>query len=241
MKELKDHSLVTQMPSAVSGLTSQGQSPSASPSASRSDRNENGWASGDLEILADQLAQIVEELRRSNGNGSASSDEPSPAALVSSRCGTDRTATYDSRGELATGLAHSDSGSLASPSRNSSGQYDNGEDQRAQYLRRARSFYTMRRRRAAIFGNPELFGEPAWDILLDLYIAHGERKPVSVSSACIGSAAPPTTGLRWLGVLTEHDLILREHDPNDQRRVLVRLTEKGLQAMDEFFAMALNN
>ena len=42
--------------------------------------------------------------------------------------------------------------------------------------------------------NDELFGEPAWDILLDLYIANVENKPVSVSSACIGSAAPPTTG-----------------------------------------------
>lgn len=100
----------------------------------------------------------------------------------------------------------------------------------------AREIYSTRRRRSAIFGNPELFGEPAWDILLDLYVADVEGKPVSVSSACIGSAAPPTTGLRWLGVLAEQDLILREHDPDDQRRVLVRLTESGLAAMDEFFA-----
>jgi len=96
----------------------------------------------------------------------------------------------------------------------------------------------LRRNQTAIFGNPELFGEPAWDILLDLYIAYVEDKPVSVSSACIGSAAPPTTGLRWLGVLAENDLVLREHDPEDQRRVLVRLTETGLAAMDEYFARA---
>ena len=63
-------------------------------------------------------------------------------------------------------------------------------------------------------------------------------EPVSVSSACIGSAAPPTTGLRWLGVLAEQGLVLREHDPEDQRRVLVRLTERGLAAMDEYFAAA---
>ncbi|MGB7371614.1 winged helix DNA-binding protein, partial [Erythrobacter sp.] len=61
-------------------------------------------------------------------------------------------------------------------------------------------------------------------------------KPVSVSSACIGSAAPPTTGLRWLGVLCEEGFTLREHDPNDQRRVLVRLTERGIAAMDAYFA-----
>lgn len=99
----------------------------------------------------------------------------------------------------------------------------------------AREAYAVRRRRTHIFDNDELFGEPAWDILLDLYIAHVECKTVSVSSACIGSAAPPTTGLRWLGVLSEQRLVSREHDPEDQRRVLVRLTDKGLAAMDEYF------
>jgi hypothetical protein len=103
------------------------------------------------------------------------------------------------------------------------------------YLALARQAYALRRKRAAIFGNPELFGEPAWDILLDLYIAHAEAKPVSVSSACIGSAAPPTTGLRWLGVLADEGLVVRENDPEDHRRVLVRLTRKGITAMERFF------
>ena len=109
---------------------------------------------------------------------------------------------------------------------------------RLNYAEMARRAYATRRKRAAIFGNPELFGEPAWDILLDLYIAFVHEKPVSVSSACIGSAAPPTTGLRWLGVLAEHGLVAREQDPDDQRRVLVRLTERGANAMDEYFATA---
>ncbi|WP_349512143.1 MarR family winged helix-turn-helix transcriptional regulator [Erythrobacter sp. NFXS35] len=103
------------------------------------------------------------------------------------------------------------------------------------YLALARMAYSLRRKRAAIFGNPELFGEPAWDILLDLFIAHGEDKPVSVSSACIGSAAPATTGLRWLGVLAEEGLIVRENDAQDNRRVLVRLTRAGVTAMERFF------
>lgn len=99
----------------------------------------------------------------------------------------------------------------------------------------ARQTYALRRKRAAIFGNPDLFGEPAWDILLDLYIAKGEGKQVSVSSACIGSAAPPTTGLRWLGVLADEGLVVREADADDHRRVLVRLTPAGQAAMDRFF------
>jgi hypothetical protein len=99
----------------------------------------------------------------------------------------------------------------------------------------ARKTYAMRRKRAAIFGDADLFGEPAWDILLDLFIAHGEAKQVSVSSACIGSATPATTGLRWLAVLADQGLILRESDPQDQRRVLVRLSDSGLAAMSTFF------
>ena len=99
----------------------------------------------------------------------------------------------------------------------------------------ARKAYALRRKRVSLFGNPELFGEPAWDILLDLYIAAGEGKNVSVSSACIGSAAPATTGLRWLGVLADEGLVVRENDAEDHRRVLVRLTPSGQAAMDRFF------
>jgi hypothetical protein len=101
----------------------------------------------------------------------------------------------------------------------------------------AKKFYAWRRKRKAIFGNLDIFGEPSWDILLDLYIAQGECKDVSVSSACIGSGAPPTTGLRWLGVLSNHGIVTRENDPEDSRRVLVRLTETGVAAMDRFFDM----
>jgi hypothetical protein len=103
------------------------------------------------------------------------------------------------------------------------------------HLALARKAYNLRRKRAALFGNPDLFGEPAWDILLDLFIAHGEGKPVSVSSACIGSASPATTGLRWLGVLADEGLVVRENDPEDHRRVMVRLTQAGLAAMERFF------
>lgn len=103
------------------------------------------------------------------------------------------------------------------------------------HLALARKAYALRRKRGAIFGNPDLFGEPAWDILLDLFIAQGEGKSVSVSSACIGSAAPATTGLRWLGVLADEGLIKREPDPEDNRRVMVRLTHTGRAAMERYF------
>lgn len=107
---------------------------------------------------------------------------------------------------------------------------------RAQCVQLAQRLYADRRRRQLAFSNPDIFGEPAWDILLDLYIAHAEERCISVSSACIGSAAPPTTGLRWLGVLQEEGLVLREHDPQDQRRILVRLSPDGIRRMDDYLS-----
>lgn len=129
-------------------------------------------------------------------------------------------------GESGNGFAQADLAEVATYAINRSAR---------SHLAMARKTYALRRKRAAIFGNADLFGEPAWDILLDLFIAHCEDKSVSVSSACIGSAAPATTGLRWLAVLADEGLILRESDPQDQRRVLVRLSPSGLAAMTRFF------
>ena len=58
-----------------------------------------------------------------------------------------------------------------------------------------RSTIKSRRMRNEVFGD-NLFGEPAWDMLLDLYASHLEQKRVSVSSLQIASAVPGTTALR---------------------------------------------
>jgi hypothetical protein len=102
----------------------------------------------------------------------------------------------------------------------------------------ARQHYRHRRLRSKIFGNEALFGEPAWDILLDLFIAAKEKRKVSVMSACIGSAVPSTTALRWISALEREGLITREDDPDDARRTYVILTEPGYNAMIEYFEAA---
>lgn len=102
----------------------------------------------------------------------------------------------------------------------------------------ARQTYDDRRRRTKIFRSEDLFGEPAWDILLDLFIAAKERRRVSVTSACIGSAVPSTTALRWITILERQGLLVREADPGDARRVYVKLSARGYAAMLEYFASA---
>jgi len=95
--------------------------------------------------------------------------------------------------------------------------------------------YRDRRRRAEIFGDETLFGEPAWDILLDLFVAGEKGKRVAVTSACIGSGVPSTTALRWLNVLEMRNLVEREEDLQDARRSFVRLTPKARDLIADYF------
>jgi len=87
-----------------------------------------------------------------------------------------------------------------------------------------------RRRRDRMF-DADLFGEPAWDILLELYAAQCLQEKLSVSSVCFVSAVPPTTALRWLVKLEQEGWVRREGDALDARRYWVFLTEKGSVAM----------
>lgn len=107
-------------------------------------------------------------------------------------------------------------------------------DQQERLLGLARGIYDSRRLRARVFSAELLFGEPAWDILLDLFIAELEGKPLSVTAACIGAAVPTSTGLRWLAILEDQGLVRRENDPRDARRVFLHLTEDGFERMTSY-------
>lgn len=89
----------------------------------------------------------------------------------------------------------------------------------------------FRRRREKLFGQ-DLFADAAWDIMLDLYRAHLAKKTISVSSACIAAHVPPTTALRWLAVLEERNLIVREADTRDRRRVYVSLSPAAVMSLN---------
>ena len=93
----------------------------------------------------------------------------------------------------------------------------------------ARNLLAERREREEALG--DLFGEPAWDMLLDLFAAHEERVNISVSSLCIAAAVPSTTALRWISVLYERGHLIRRADPRDRRRVWVELSPAMVASM----------
>lgn len=99
----------------------------------------------------------------------------------------------------------------------------------------ARSVYQARRLRDKIFSCAEIFGEPAWDMLLDIATAESENSRLSVTAVCIGSCVAPTTALRYVKSLEEADLIHREEDLSDGRRQYIRLTPKGDRLLRRYF------
>jgi DNA-binding MarR family transcriptional regulator len=99
----------------------------------------------------------------------------------------------------------------------------------------AEEAYRDRRRRARHLP-VRLFGEPAWDILLDLYAAAARGEDVSVSNACLAANVPASTALRWVQHLEADGLVERLPDETDARRHYVRLTEAGLERMNAYFA-----
>ena len=101
--------------------------------------------------------------------------------------------------------------------------------------RDVRRVIRYRRMREEFFGG-DIFADPAWDMLLDLYAARLERHRVSVSSLCIAAAVPATTALRWIKTLTETGVFERSADPHDGRRIFVILSERSTQAMSRYFA-----
>ncbi|HWW59092.1 MAG TPA: MarR family winged helix-turn-helix transcriptional regulator [Sphingopyxis sp.] len=103
--------------------------------------------------------------------------------------------------------------------------------QRAKQIRR---MLRQRRMREQYFP-ADLFADPAWDMLLDLYAARLERQPVSVSSLCIAAAVPATTALRWIKTMTDAGLFLREADPHDGRRIFIALAEGACDALARYF------
>jgi len=81
----------------------------------------------------------------------------------------------------------------------------------------------------------DLVGEPAWDMLVDLYVHYLERKAISIGSACIASACPATTAMRYIDLLVEHNLVRRVPSATDRRTVYLELTNTALASLQAYF------
>lgn len=98
-----------------------------------------------------------------------------------------------------------------------------------------RKILEARLARASAFPG-DLFSDPAWDMLLDLYAAQLDQVRVSVTSLCIASNAPASTALRWISALEHRNLIERTPDPLDGRRFFMSLTSEAKDMFERYFS-----
>lgn len=126
---------------------------------------------------------------------------------------------------------------FAFPDRVNFGEVPGHSDgQSANRIRAAKIRDRIRKRRArSRFFPDDLFADPAWDIMLDLFAAHFEGRQVSVSSLCIAAAVPATTALRWIKSMTEDGWLVRVADAQDGRRIFVKLSDMALNKLEAYF------
>ena len=80
-----------------------------------------------------------------------------------------------------------------------------------------------------------LFGEPAWEMLLELLHAEMEGRQVTVTELCEAASTQGTTTLRWLSVLVSQGLVLRRPDPTDRTSELIALSSTTSAAFRRYF------
>jgi hypothetical protein len=80
----------------------------------------------------------------------------------------------------------------------------------------------------------EFIAEPAWQMLLELFIQFAGGADVSTKSLCIVSGVPDTTALRVIEKMENANLIERSQSLVDKRVTLVRLTRHGIVAVGSF-------
>lgn len=100
-------------------------------------------------------------------------------------------------------------------------------------LDEARRIWRSRRERERIFGSV-LASDPAWEILLDLFIARGEGRNVTVRSAAAATSVPEATVLRCIAHLVEAKLLARQPRPADPDNIYLMLTDRAMEMMSEY-------
>ena len=99
----------------------------------------------------------------------------------------------------------------------------------------ARREYRDRREREHVFG-PGIAADPAWDILLDLFIARDEGRDATVFSVSAATAVAEGTILRCIAHLVEAKLIARGSHSSDPRSIFLTLTDRAAGMMCDYFS-----
>lgn len=103
-------------------------------------------------------------------------------------------------------------------------------------LRNALTASRRRLLRQQLLGAPELFGDPAWEMLVDLFIHACEGKDLSITALCVPVKLPLSSALRLVQKLADAGIVQRIRDPVDGRRTIVRLEPAIVHRLRAYFA-----
>jgi hypothetical protein len=97
----------------------------------------------------------------------------------------------------------------------------------------AASIFRARRRRAKLFA-ASLFSEPAWDMLLELFVGSIRERPVTASGLCRAADVCEATGQRWIEMLEAQGLVRRRSVSEDGELRLVEISDGGFESMRQY-------
>ena len=96
-----------------------------------------------------------------------------------------------------------------------------------------------RRLRTTVFGSG-LFSDPAWDIVLTLYLGQLRAETVTAERLAESACVTPGTIARWVDALARENLVEMTPRGGKEDGPAVELTAKGSTAMRRWFAQWLN-
>jgi len=110
--------------------------------------------------------------------------------------------------------------------------------ERAEARAWADRLFAERRRRDALFPDG-LFGEPAWDLLLAMFIAREKGQAMILCKAYKAAGVSDTTGRRLLDRMEEEGLITRRRAPRSRKMRIVELTDTAVERLIDYLARGL--
>ena len=102
-------------------------------------------------------------------------------------------------------------------------------------LARVRKYMSNQRLRVEYF-NRSIFGEPAWEILLVLYMSEHAGRRQTIRRLADRVNTPLTTASRWIRYLEREHLVAKEPHPTDRRMSYVTLLDKGQALIENYFS-----
>lgn len=94
--------------------------------------------------------------------------------------------------------------------------------------------------RQQLIGAPELFGDPAWEMLVDLFIHDCKGKELSITSLCVAVHIPMSSGLRLVQKLCDAGILRRIPDRIDGRRSIIKLEPAIAHRLRAYFEAGLD-